>query len=116
MTMSDLCLSVCIENESAGNVTRMQSLRRSFRNSFRRRRSTRSGSLTLRTRASVEESTNTATAAAIKRQRQRATSEPAPSVLPDSDGMPLTREQQSVVTNVLLAETYVTGKVCGTHK
>ncbi|XP_065899647.1 LLGL scribble cell polarity complex component 2-like [Dysidea avara] len=97
------------ENESAGNVTRMQSLRRSFRNSFRRRRSTRSGSLTLRTRASVEESTNTATAAAIKRQRQRATSEPAPSVLPDSDGMPLTREQQSVVTNVLLAETYVTG-------
>ena len=102
---------MCIENESAGNVTRMQSLRRSFRNSFRRRRSARSGSLTLRTRASVEESSNTATAAAVKRQRQRATSEPAPSALPDSDGMPLTREQQSVVNDILLTETFVTGIV-----
>ena len=102
---------MCIENESAGNVTRMQSLRRSFRNSFRRRRTARSGSLTLRTRASVEESSNTTTAAAAKRQRQRATSEPAPSALPDSDGMPLTREQQSVVNDVLLTETFVSGIV-----
>jgi len=87
----------------------MQSLRRSFRNSFRRRRSVRSGSLTLRTRASVEESSNTVTVAAVKRQRQRATSEPASSAIPDSDGMPLNREQQSVVTDVVLTETFVTG-------
>ena len=94
----------CLENEPGGNITRIQSLRRSFRNSFRRRRT---GSLTVRSRNAVTEDR---ASAAEKKRRPRATSEPAASVTTDpTEGMPLSREQQGVVNSLLLAETYVTG-------
>ena len=94
-----------VENETAGNITRIQSLRRSFRNSFRRRRTT--GSLSVRTRNTV---TDDKAAASEKKRRPRATSEPAATVSVDpADGMPLTREQQGVVNDLQLAETYTTG-------
>ena len=94
-----------VENEPGGNITRIQSLRRSFRNSFRRRRT---GSLTVRTRNAVTEDK---ASAAEKKRRPRATSEPASSVTTDpTEGMPLSREQQGIVNTLLLVETYVTGK------
>lgn len=96
----------CLENESGGNITRIQSLRRSFRNSFRRRRT---NTLSGRTRNIITDDKISVTE---KKRRPRATSEPAASnIAPDpADGMPLSQEQQGVVSDLLLAETYVTGK------
>lgn len=92
------------ENESGGNITRIQSLRRSFRNSFRRRRTT--GSLSVRTRNTVSDDKATGTE---KKRRPRATSEPAATITADpTEGMPLSREQQGVVNHLQLAETYTT--------
>ena len=95
---------VYTENESGGNITRIQSLRRSFRNSFRRRRTT--GSLSVRTRNTVSDDKATGTE---KKRRPRATSEPAATITADpTEGMPLSREQQGVVNHLQLAETYTT--------
>ena len=96
---------VHVDSDSGGNITRIQSLRRSFRNSFRRRRTT--GSLSVRTRNTVTDDKASATE---KKRRPRATSEPAANATTDpTEGMPLSREQQGVVNDLLLAETYVTG-------
>lgn len=100
---------VCIENEPVGNITRIQSLRRSFRNSFRRRRT---GSVSVRTRNTTSVTTDERTSASEKKRRPRATSEPVSGIAADpTDGMPLTREQQGIVNDLLLAETYATGNV-----
>lgn len=101
----------CVENESGGNITRIQSLRRSFRNSFRRRRTT--GRSSVRTRNTI---TDEKDSAPDKKRRPRASSEPASAVVADpTDGMPLSREQQGVINDLLLAETYVTGKEQPSH-
>ena len=95
----------------ARSLSRVQSFRRSLRSSFRRRSSTRTRDADDRKKIAASVNVEMGIHPRGPQGGKRAASEPLTAVTGAPEGEPVHPEQIGTVSNLVFAETYVTGKL-----